>query len=111
MNYCEKNPKTCQNDGKCTSITEDEGSFKCECPSGFKGKSCEVVPMIANITLTITTTTTTTSPKPLSNVKPSQPQIVTTTFAESDGDLTDDLEENNKNEEKPMVDDEINNEA
>lgn len=102
------NPKTCQNDGKCTSITNDEGSYKCECPSGFKGKSCEIVPMIANMT---TTTTTTTSPKPLLNVKPTKPPIDTTTLVESDGDLIDDLDESNKDDEKPMVDDEINNEA
>lgn len=109
MNYCEKNPRTCHNGGKCTSITEDEGSFKCECPSGFKGKSCEILPMIANLTLT---TTTTASPKPLSNVKPFKPQIELTTLQESNVELNDDLEEKNKNDgEKPMVDDEINNEA
>lgn len=94
------------------SITEDEGSFKCECPSGFKGKSCEIVPMIANITLTTkTTTTTATSPKPFSSVKPTKPPIEMATLVEIDGDLIDDFEENNKDNEKPTVDDEINNEA
>lgn len=55
LKYCEENPKTCLNGGKCTSITKDEGSFECECPSAFKGKRCEIVPIIANVTITSTT--------------------------------------------------------
>lgn len=110
LNYCEKNPKTCLNDGKCTSITEDEGSFKCECPSGFKGKSCEIVPMIAN------STTTTVRPRTSTTVKPTQPQIETTTVGDIDTELTEDLEENADSEdvvnnEKSSEDAEIDNEA
>lgn len=44
LNYCETNENVCLNGGKCTSQTEDEGSFKCECPSGFRGKNCEIFP-------------------------------------------------------------------
>lgn len=44
LNFCELNEDTCQNDGKCTSVTEDEGAFKCECPSGYRGKNCEIAP-------------------------------------------------------------------
>lgn len=44
LNYCELNEGTCQNDGKCTSVTEDAGAFKCECPSGYRGKNCENAP-------------------------------------------------------------------
>lgn len=54
LNYCELNPKTCTNGGKCTSITADEGSFKCECPTGVKGKKCDIVPMLPNATTTTT---------------------------------------------------------
>lgn len=38
------NEGTCQNDGKCTSVTQDDGSFKCECPSGYRGKNCGIAP-------------------------------------------------------------------
>lgn len=45
LNYCEKNPKTCENGGKCASLMKEDGEFNCECPSGFVGKQCEVVPI------------------------------------------------------------------
>jgi hypothetical protein len=49
LNYCELNPDTCQNGGKCTSLTKDEGSFSCECPAGFeRGERCDRT----NMTLT-----------------------------------------------------------
>lgn len=107
MNYCEKNPKTCSNGGKCTSITEDEGSYKCECPTGFKGKSCEIVPMIGNSTIS------TIRPKPTTTtVKPTTPPTETTTMTtELESDLADDLEASDQGDEKPTVDDELNNEA
>lgn len=67
LDYCEKNPKTCLNDGKCTSLLKEDGDFKCECPSGYKGKNCEIAPVMrvpsttstASTTAKTTTTTTT----------------------------------------------------
>lgn len=41
LNYCELNADTCQNGGKCTSLTKDDGYFSCECPSGYRGERCE----------------------------------------------------------------------
>lgn len=66
LNYCELNPDTCKNNGKCQSLEEDDGHFRCECPSGVSGKSCEILPetttvAIANITTTEVITTTTES--------------------------------------------------
>lgn len=67
MNYCEKNPKTCLNGGKCTSQLKEDGDFKCECPTGYRGKTCEKAPAMAmkvpstSTTTTSTTTTTTTT--------------------------------------------------
>lgn len=85
LKYCEENPKACLNGGKCTSLTKDEGSFKCECPSGFKGKNCEIVPIIANTTTprprpSSTTTTTTKLPSQV------------TASSEEDEDENDDTE-------------------
>ena len=56
MNYCEENLNTCENGGKCTSLIKDDGNFKCECPSGYRGKRCQVLPPM------MMTTTTTMSP-------------------------------------------------
>lgn len=63
LNYCEKNPNTCQNGGKCTSLMKDDGNFKCECPSGYKGLNCEILPpsMITSSSSTTTMATTSTS--------------------------------------------------
>lgn len=58
MNHCEKNVGTCKNGGKCTSLPEDDGSFVCECPTGYKGRQCELAPMVLTTTTTTTTTTT-----------------------------------------------------
>lgn len=44
LDYCEKNPSTCLNDGKCTSLIKDDGYFRCECPSGFRGRTCQIMP-------------------------------------------------------------------
>lgn len=63
LKYCEENLKACQNGGKCTSLTKDEGLFACECPTGFKGKRCEIVPVIANSTILTTSRPLTTSTK------------------------------------------------
>lgn len=50
------------NGGKCTSVTKDEGLFECECPTAFKGKRCEIVPVISTTTPKPTTTTSTKLP-------------------------------------------------
>ncbi|XP_058831374.1 delta-like protein 1 [Topomyia yanbarensis] len=55
LNYCEKNPNTCQNGAKCTSLIKDDGFYKCECPSGYKGMHCEIPP--PSMTTSSTTTT------------------------------------------------------
>lgn len=57
LNYCEENPNTCENDGKCTSLIKDEGYFRCECQSGYRGKKCEILPPSMMTTTTTTTTT------------------------------------------------------
>uniref|UniRef100_A0A1B0CG55 Putative teneurin-1 n=1 Tax=Lutzomyia longipalpis TaxID=7200 RepID=A0A1B0CG55_LUTLO len=44
LDFCDKNPSTCTNGGKCLSLTKDDGSFRCECPSGFRGDRCEIAP-------------------------------------------------------------------
>ncbi|VVD03397.1 unnamed protein product [Leptidea sinapis] len=44
LNYCENNPDTCKNDGKCQSLESGDGLFRCQCPSGIKGKYCEILP-------------------------------------------------------------------
>lgn len=56
LNYCEENPQTCENGGKCTSLIKDDGNFKCECPSGYRGKRCQILPPM------MMTTTSTVSP-------------------------------------------------
>lgn len=58
LNYCEENPNTCENGGKCTSLIKDDGNFKCECPSGYRGEKCEILPPM----MTTSTTTTTVEP-------------------------------------------------
>ncbi|KOB72402.1 Uncharacterized protein OBRU01_07458 [Operophtera brumata] len=64
LNYCEKNPDTCKNNGKCQSLEADDGHFRCECTSGVSGKNCERQPETStvatnNITTSEVTTTTT----------------------------------------------------
>ena len=102
MDYCERNPKTCLNGGKCTSITKDEGSFKCECPTGFKGKNCEIVPVLS--------TTTTAKPKPSTSTNLATLPFEMTTVKESEVDEVEETDQSDVND-KPSVDDEINNEA
>jgi len=54
LNYCEENPNTCENGGKCTSLIKDDGHFKCECPSGYRGNKCEIIPPMMTSTSTTT---------------------------------------------------------
>lgn len=55
LNYCENNPGTCENGGKCTSLIKDEGFFSCECPAGFRGDRCNLLPlnMTSNVTASL----------------------------------------------------------
>lgn len=98
LNYCEDNPKTCLNGGKCTSITKDDGEFNCECPSAFKGKRCEIVPIISTTTSRPTTTSTTLPP---------------TTQSQEDKDdaESNDDQANSSAVEEPLSVEEIDNEA
>lgn len=102
LKYCEENSKTCMNDGKCSSLPEDEGSYKCECPSGFKGKRCEIVPILANSTVSIST------PRPLRPPTPStklpSPE---TTVAKVDDDDDHTTEPSTGGSESEVVEDEI----
>lgn len=61
LTYCEKNQATCLNGGRCTSLTRDDGYFICECPTGFRGRNCEILPPSMTTTTTTTTSTTTLS--------------------------------------------------
>ncbi len=63
LNYCEKNPNTCENGGKCTSLTKDDGNYKCECPSGWFGDRCDRLTMIPTTTELPSTTPANTSMK------------------------------------------------
>lgn len=85
------------NGGKCTSKPTDDGLFLCECPTGYKGKRCEIVPVIASTTPKPTTTST---------------KSPTTQSEEAD---TNDSEEDNSDDESGSVVDEepeeIDNEA
>lgn len=42
LNHCEKNPDTCQNGAKCISLIKSEGSYKCLCREGTRGRNCEI---------------------------------------------------------------------
>lgn len=83
LNFCELNKETCQNGGKCQSQLIEDGNFKCECPSGYKGENCEISPAVL-----ITTTTT---------IKPGFNETI--------------IVENEETEEKPNESDELDNEA
>lgn len=52
LNYCEENTNTCENGGKCTSLIKADGNFKCECPSGYRGKRCQILPPMMMTTST-----------------------------------------------------------
>lgn len=45
LNYCENNPDTCKNGGKCQSLESGDGHYRCQCPRGISGRNCENVPM------------------------------------------------------------------
>lgn len=94
LNHCDKNPGTCKNGGKCRSLPRDDGLFVCECPSGFKGRQCELAP----IPLTTTTTTTTT-------------EAALVEIASSEEMTTMSDEDSTTLENTPVKEDEIENEA
>lgn len=41
LNYCELHPNTCENNGKCRSLSKEDGNFSCDCLSGYRGERCE----------------------------------------------------------------------
>ena len=61
MNYCEKNPNTCGNGGKCTSLTKDDGLYTCECPAGYRGENCDRTTMTTTTASTVAATVQSTS--------------------------------------------------
>ncbi|XP_030378339.1 delta-like protein 1 [Scaptodrosophila lebanonensis] len=42
LNYCADNPDTCENEGKCISLSREDGSYRCLCKQGYLGKNCEI---------------------------------------------------------------------
>lgn len=109
LNYCEKNQNTCQNGGKCISLTREDGDFICECPSGFKGRNCEVIPMYMQTSTTSgfipIVANTTTTPKPPKSTTPEKVMVVEATRPSSEKPPIDDLLLDNYSSE------DINNEA
>jgi EGF-like domain len=59
LNFCEKNPGTCQNGGECRSLTLDDGLFKCACSTGYRGRNCEIPPFTTTNAPLITSPATT----------------------------------------------------
>lgn len=98
LNYCELNEEACQNDGKCTSVTEEEGSFKCECPSSYRGKNCEIVPpqMYPSATANATSTA----------IRPNKAPVIITSMRPQNGTNATSAASND-----PEEVDEIDNEA
>ncbi|XP_075155813.1 C901 [Haematobia irritans] len=43
LTYCKENPNTCENGGRCISLTKEDGNYHCECRQGYLGKNCEIV--------------------------------------------------------------------
>lgn len=69
LNYCEKNPDTCQNGAKCVSLIKEDGNYRCLCREGTSGRNCEIseystmrVPFL-NSTTTLKTPTKSTTYK------------------------------------------------
>lgn len=112
MKYCEENPNSCLNGGKCTSLTEDEGLFKCECPTAFKGKRCEIVPILNS---TISTSTSTSRPPLSTSTKLPSNQETTTSSKDDESELDDELTTAENSSESDVVEapsvEEIDNEA
>jgi len=42
LTYCVEHPDTCENEGKCVSLSREDGSYRCQCRQGFLGKNCEI---------------------------------------------------------------------
>ena len=77
MNYCENNPGTCENGGKCTSLIKSDGYFSCECPTAFRGDRCNLLPLnMSTMGTPISNKVTIISPMsaPLSSSSPVTPE-------------------------------------
>lgn len=87
LNYCEKNPDTCKNGGKCQSLETGDGSYRCHCQEGISGKHCEILPesmTTSNNTEVIDTDEITEKPESIS--------VEETTTSKIEEDLSDDNE-------------------
>lgn len=42
LTYCLEHPGTCENEGKCISLSREDGGYRCHCRQGFLGKNCEI---------------------------------------------------------------------
>lgn len=71
LNFCLKNPNTCQNGGKCTSLTKDDGYFSCECPAGYRGERCDR----SNMTLTSISHVEIITPLPMTQTSSQKPLL------------------------------------
>lgn len=97
LNYCELNEDTCENDGKCTSISKDDGSFRCECPSGYRGSHCEIAPPQMFPSTTSGSVRPSKMPVVITSMRPQNKttaaSIVSSTTQSGSGDDVDDDEE------------------
>ncbi|CAH1389799.1 unnamed protein product [Nezara viridula] len=73
LKYCQDHPGTCENEGTCISLAEEDGDYRCICKEGFTGRNCQLnrnveagggylnltVPLAPTTTEKTTTTTTT----------------------------------------------------
>ncbi|XP_032518104.2 delta-like protein 1 isoform X1 [Danaus plexippus] len=87
LNYCEKNPDTCKNGGKCQSLETGDGSYRCHCQEGISGKHCEILPesmTTSNNTEVMDTDEITEKPESISVEETTTPKI--------EEDLSDDNE-------------------
>lgn len=71
LNYCQLNPDTCKNGGKCSSLTQEDGFYKCECPAGYKGERCDRT----NMTLTSISRVEVITPLPMTQTSSQKPLL------------------------------------
>lgn len=71
LNYCDLNPDTCQNGGKCISLTKEDGYFSCDCPTGYRGERCDRT----NMTLTSISHVEIITPLPMTQTSSQKPLL------------------------------------